>query len=194
MQAETLKPGPTKILEVASRLFAEKGYSNVSIRDVCKEAGTTPPMIYYYFVNKRGLFNAVVHGKVSMAEFIARLKAATKSRDEKDAIRILVGIYLTSFPEDAFDPGLYIRDTAKLDRESAERISKDLDEIYRIVTSIVEKGMEKGAFRKTDPRQAADCLIGMLNRVVFQRIHFSKGRDVEATKDFITDFFIRAMK
>jgi hypothetical protein len=41
---------------------------------------------------------------------------------------------------------------------------------------------------------AADCLLGMLNRVIFQNIHFSKASDKETYGRFVTDFFIRAMK
>ena len=35
--------------------------------------------------------------------------------------------------------------------------------------------------------------MGMLNHVVFQQFHFSKSRDVNKSKRFITEFFLRAM-
>jgi len=194
LQTTSEKASPERILKVAGKLFAERGYSNVSVRDVCKEAGTTAPMIYYYFGNKRGLFDAVVNRRISMQAFIERLESTKTARDGKHAISSFVEIYLTSFPENAFDPGLYISASAKLDSESADRISRQLDEVHRIATSIIEKGIRSSEFRRTDPVKAADCLIGMLNRVIFQRIHFSKTRDLENTRAFITDFFLRAMK
>ncbi|MDG6981416.1 MAG: helix-turn-helix transcriptional regulator, partial [Nitrososphaerota archaeon] len=30
-------------------MFAEKGFANVSVRDICRVSGTTAPVIYYYF-------------------------------------------------------------------------------------------------------------------------------------------------
>ena len=66
MQVQKSKAGPNEILAVAARLFAERGYSNVSIRDVCKEAKTSAPMIYYYFKDKKGLFRAAVSEKLSL--------------------------------------------------------------------------------------------------------------------------------
>jgi hypothetical protein len=33
----------------------------------------------------------------------------------------------------------------------------------------------------------------MLNHVVFQQFHFSRKGDVEKSKEFIADFFMRAM-
>jgi AcrR family transcriptional regulator len=183
----------TKILDVAARLFAEKGYSNVSVRDVCREAETTPPMIYYYFGDKRGLFASAVSHRVSLQDFISRLRERTDLKDEVRGISAFIETYLSSFPDRVFDLGLYMLDTAKLDRKSAERISKDLDEIHRIATSIIERGVRSSIFSTTDTSKAADCLIGMLNRVIFQRIHFAKKSDLESSREFITDFFLRAV-
>jgi hypothetical protein len=87
-----------------------------------------------------------------------------------------------------------MRDTAKLDRKSAERISKDLDKVHKIASSIIERGVKSARFRTSDPSWAADCLIGMLNRVIFQRIHFAKAVDLRSSKAFITEFFLKAMR
>lgn len=194
MQVHKEKVSSAKILEVASRLFVERGYSNVSIRDVCRQAGTTAPMIYYYFGSKRGLFNAAVSRKVSMKEFIARLRERIAPGSPRQGIATFIETYLTSFPGSAFDPGLYMRETAQLDRESAERINMDLDEIHTVATALVERGVKSGNFRTTDASKAADCLIGMLNHIVFQKIHFSRSWDQEATSSFIMDFFFKALK
>ena len=194
MQVQKGKPGPNEILEVAARLFAERGYSNVSIRDVCKEAKTSAPMIYYYFNDKKGLFTAAVSDKLSLGHFISRLKETAESSDVPRAVASFVRIYLSSFPEAAFDPGLYMRETAKLDDKSAQVVSRQLDEVETITTSLVQRGIKKGDFRKVRPEDAADCLIGLLNHVVFQKIHFSKSLDIERRGDAITSFFLHAMR
>ena len=85
-------------------------------------------------------------------------------------------------------------DTGQLHRESAERINKELDEIHSVATSLVEAGVKKGNFRTVDASGAADCLIGMLNHVVFQKIHFSRSSDLEAAQSFISDFFFKALR
>src|SRR5580698_5445943 len=135
------KPGPNEILAVAARRFAEMGYSNVSIRDVCKEARTSTPMIYYYFKDKKGLFRAAVSDKLSLRQFISGLRETSSTKDVPKAVASFVKIYLTAFPEAVFDPGLYMRETAKLDNRSAEVVSKQLDEVQTIATSLVQRGM-----------------------------------------------------
>ena len=183
-----------KILQAASKLFAEKGFANVSIRDVCKETGTTAPVIYYYFGSKRGLFEAVTRTKVSMTDFIGLLTDRARKADASDALTGFIKAYLSSFPERAFDPGLYLRDSATLDRDSARMISVDLDRIRQLTSDLIGRCMNEGIFRKTDKGLAADCLLGMLNRVIFQHLHFAKPSDREAYGRFVTDFFFRAMK
>lgn len=49
-----------RILVVAERLFAERGYEHVSVRDIAAAARVTHPLIYYHWGSKRGLLAAVL--------------------------------------------------------------------------------------------------------------------------------------
>lgn len=194
MQTEETHETAEKILRVASQMFAEKGFANVSVRDICRETGTTAPVIYYYFGNKKGLFDAVARKQISMHDLIGKLSEAAEAKDPKRALASFISVYLSSFPEHAFHPGLYLRDTASIDEFSAKMVSKDLEKIRKIASGLVRRGVESGTFRGVDEEFASDCLLGMLNRVIFQHIHFSKVSNRESYKRFVTDFFFRAMK
>ncbi|MFN4187242.1 MAG: TetR/AcrR family transcriptional regulator [Acinetobacter johnsonii] len=54
--AETRK----KLIEVARRAFAEYGYADTSMDKLTAEAGLTRGALYHHFVDKKGLFAAVV--------------------------------------------------------------------------------------------------------------------------------------
>ena len=192
MSAQTEKVASAKILEAAADLFAERGYSNVSVRDICRQAETTPPMIYYYFGSKKGLFEAAAKSRVSLKDFVERLE--TSGEDAKRALLSFVRTYLSDFPESAFDVGLYINETASLDRKNTKRVVEQFQEIHEIATGIIRDGVKRGAFREPQPERAADLLLGLLNHFVFQRIHFMRVFDVESTSEYITGFFLRAMR
>jgi AcrR family transcriptional regulator len=49
-----------RILKVAERLFARRGYSNTTIREIAEQAHVTHPLIYHYWGSKRGLLSAVL--------------------------------------------------------------------------------------------------------------------------------------
>ena len=175
-------------------MFAEKGFANTSVRDICKETGTTAPVIYYYFGNKKGLFDAVVRKQISMADLIQKLGSASKIADPRKGLESFISTYLTTFPEHTFDMGLYMRDSATLDKRSAQMVSEDLQKITNIAEGLVDRAIAKGVFRRADTKLAVDCLMGMLNRVIFQHIHFAKISDRESYSRFVADFFFRAMK
>jgi AcrR family transcriptional regulator len=193
MQAQETHATAEKILQVASRMFAEKGFSNVSVRDLCRETGTTAPVIYYYFGSKKGLFDAVARKRITMADFIQKLSSVSKVKDPKKGLENFISAYLSSFPEHAFDIGLYMRDSATLDKHSAQMVFGDLEKVKGVAAGLIEDAVSKGVFRKSDPALAADCLLGMLNRDIFERIHFARGSDREAYRRFVTEFFFRAM-
>ena len=44
-----------QILEVAGRLFGERGFAGTSVADVAEQAGISKPLIYNYFGSKEGL-------------------------------------------------------------------------------------------------------------------------------------------
>lgn len=49
-----------RLIEEATRLFAERGFNRASVREIVEAAGSTKPTVYYYFQSKAGLFQAVV--------------------------------------------------------------------------------------------------------------------------------------
>lgn len=49
-----------RLIKEATSLFAEKGYSATSVREIVERAGVTKPVLYYYFKNKEGMFYAIL--------------------------------------------------------------------------------------------------------------------------------------
>jgi len=184
-----------RILEVAKELFTQRGFSNVAVRDICRAADVTPPTVYYYFKNKEALFDAVVRESVGMTEFISGLAdACGKVKDPKAQVHAFTQSYLTSFPKDHLNVGLYVRhSTEHLDSIGRKTLAADLARILTILSGIIQKGIKSGEFRETDPRMAAECLLGMMNRFVFQQIHFGRTYRPTEAASYLSEFFLRAM-
>ena len=49
-----------RLLDAAARLFAERGFNKVSVREICKEAGANVAAVNYYFRDKWGLYREVL--------------------------------------------------------------------------------------------------------------------------------------
>lgn len=48
-----------RLLEVAAKIFVEKGFTKATTREICLAAETNITAIHYYFTNKAGLYRAI---------------------------------------------------------------------------------------------------------------------------------------
>ena len=49
-----------QLLDEAARLFAERGYADTRVIDICRAAGVAKGLFYWYFENKEALFRELV--------------------------------------------------------------------------------------------------------------------------------------
>lgn len=56
-----------RIIDVALRLFAQRGFEGASTREIAKEAGVNAPALQYYFDNKEGVYQACARHIVDSA-------------------------------------------------------------------------------------------------------------------------------
>jgi len=80
---------PERILLAASECISTRGYANVSMRDIAKEAGVVLSQLNYYFKNKEGLFKEVV--RMMMDKYLREIEEALKEEDSpKERVKSLV--------------------------------------------------------------------------------------------------------
>ena len=54
-----------ELIDTAARLFAERGYESVSVRDILAEIGGAPGMFYYYFKSKQEIYLAAMEDYIT---------------------------------------------------------------------------------------------------------------------------------
>src|SRR5438067_8009822 len=52
-----------QIIDAAMRVFSQKGFTRATNKDIAREAGITPGLIYHYFENKEALLKAIIEGR-----------------------------------------------------------------------------------------------------------------------------------
>lgn len=55
-----------RIIEVAERQFAKRGFDGVSLRQITREAGVDVALVKYYFDSKQGLFDALLQRRADV--------------------------------------------------------------------------------------------------------------------------------
>jgi AcrR family transcriptional regulator len=77
------RPGRERILDAAERLFAQRGFHGVSLRDITDAAGVDVALVGYHFGSKRELFAAVFERRAEVLnrerlQMLARVRRAAR--------------------------------------------------------------------------------------------------------------------
>lgn len=66
----------TRLLDVATQVFAEAGYYATTIRDIARRAGTNVAAVNYHFGDKLGLYTEILETRIAPAERTAPVRQA----------------------------------------------------------------------------------------------------------------------
>ncbi len=85
-----------KLIETAESLFADQGYSSVSLRQIIAEAGVNVASVHYHFGSKEELLDAVIAPKAQSVnqERLARLALVQPAPDGRLPIRPILDAFL----------------------------------------------------------------------------------------------------
>ncbi len=84
-----------RLVEAAARLFAERGFRGVTVREICREAGANVAAVNYHFRNKMGLYLEVVRTAIeAMRDTSHALRAAGQGGSTEDKLRVYIRVYL----------------------------------------------------------------------------------------------------
>jgi len=80
-----------QLLEVAGRVFAERGYVNATSKEVCERAGANIAAVNYHFDGKDGLYAAVLeeaHARLVSIDLVAEITQSAATAADK--LRLLL--------------------------------------------------------------------------------------------------------
>ena len=152
-----------RIIDVSLDLFANKGFSGASIRDIAEAANTTLPNIYYYFGSKEGLYSYILRD--IMTRFAASVSGAAGGPNIREQL-----VNMGKAKHHFMAQNLNIMRLLFRERIGSESGFKFTEEIGSILTGsitmmaeMVRHGITIGEFRQIDPELAARFLLGVFN-------------------------------
>jgi AcrR family transcriptional regulator len=84
-----------RLLDTATKLFAQQGFSNVTIRDVCDAAKANVASVNYHFRNKHGLYLAVIELAVqAMRQLDREARQAGEGLPARARLRSYIRVFL----------------------------------------------------------------------------------------------------
>ncbi|MGH3449980.1 MAG: TetR family transcriptional regulator [Haloechinothrix sp.] len=152
------------LLQIAAKLFNERGYDGTSMEDLGRKLGITKSAIYYHVRGKEELLRLAVDraldGLFAVADEVERLDGPAIHRLE-ELVRGSVHVLAEQLPFVTLL--LRIRGNSQVERAALAR-RREFD---RIVASLVEQAEAEGDIRPdVDPATTAKLLFGMVNSLI----------------------------
>ena len=195
-----------QLLEAAGGVFAEEGFRNATVREICHRAGANIAAVNYHFGDKETLYAEVLryaHGK-ALEKYPPLLGLSADAPPEKKLRAFVLSFLLRIFDKGraAWHGQLMSREmiepTAALDSLVAERMRPMADQLRVIVAEILGCRPNDERARLCGMSVVSQCVFYHHCRHVVSRlfpIHLPQdAADIERLADHITQFSLAAMK
>lgn len=187
-----------QLLDAAIRVFARKGFSRATNKDIAREADVTPGLIYHYFESKEALLQAILEERSPLsllrslpaqvmelppAQFLPSLVLRVLKIVEGEQFVQIIRVIL---PELMHNPGILPVAPSVLQRA------------VNMLAAYLDQQMERGKLRRVeDSRLAAQTLLGCVIGFVLRRQIFRDPQALEYSQEqlanIIVDIFLRGL-
>jgi len=147
-----------EILRVAEKIFARKGYSGASTREIAETAGVTKGLLFYHFQTKERLYLTVIDNMVRKLRALATPPAG-EDIDWMGHVRRVIDGWTDFLMEHRDFQKLISRELMDEGKFHKKIIDEYLKPVYEIGTSFVREGIKAGVFRPVDPGTVVQMVI-----------------------------------
>ncbi|BAV09283.1 transcriptional regulator, TetR family [Filimonas lacunae] len=178
------------ILQVAESLFIEKGYNQVSIKEIATGAGINSAQVFYYFITKENLLEQMLEWRIH--QLLEKIDAVVS--DKALPIQTRLVLLIEQYVELGFANPLVL---AQLFYENAisehagtrELLSNFKERNSIIIAGVIQAGQEQGVVKKTASVELITGLIVgtitymVINRDDYREIMQQRQLDEEAGRE-----------
>ncbi|HKX13101.1 MAG TPA: TetR/AcrR family transcriptional regulator [bacterium] len=184
-----------KIIQAATKVFAQKGFYNSKVADVAKEANVADGTIYLYFKNKDDLLISIFED--SMDTFSGEVqKVVDGVSDPVEKLCRFIRLHLELVRENQ-DTSLVLqielRQSSKFMKEYAATKFRDY---LALISTILEEGQAKGVFKKEiNPVIVKRAIFGAVDEMALDWVLMKKKKyTMEEVAEQLCSMLVEGLK
>ncbi len=161
-------------IKIADKLFFQRGYENVSVDEICREAGKAKGLFFYYFEKKENIVKLLLEMQVERMSRILRRRLA----DDIDYAEKMNTIMQALFVGEKGGPrAMYYFKEQPLPGWADSHAHELTDEyIFPLIKETVAEGVKLGDFEESDEFQTEIVYLGISQ---FMHRHYDKMADAQ---------------
>ncbi len=187
-----------QILEVASGLFATRGFNGTTTRHIAEAAHVNEALIFRHFPSKEELYWAVIDEKCRAGTWQQDLEVNLASgKSDREIFHAIAAGILDRRRKDSSLARLLLFSALENHKLSERFFKASVAQYYERLAEYISRRIQQGAFRKVDPLLAARGFLGMINyHFQIQELYgykkFHKYTDAQAAET-LTDLWLHGI-
>ncbi|MFL1377013.1 MULTISPECIES: TetR/AcrR family transcriptional regulator [unclassified Nocardiopsis] len=154
---------PERLLDAATRLFAERGYEGTSVQEIVVAAGVTKGAMYHYFGSKDDLLYEVYARVLRMqTEHLVRISQLDTPVVER--VHAAAADVIVTSVANLDDTVIFFRSMHQLSEEKQREVRSERRRYHEIFRDMVQEGQDAGVFR-------ADVSADLVVNYFFGSVH-----------------------
>ena len=171
------------IIKHAKILFSQKGYASSSMDELALLSGLNKAMVFYYFKNKKGLYEAV------MTEVLQEITQAIVKENKKYSnptkeLESFIRTYAKYASTHTYLPSLLLKELSDSGAVISQMLFSTMRELFALFSDILKRGEQKGCFSEAIPMVLYFMILGTLNLMVTTK---SLRENASEKEDIIVD-------
>jgi AcrR family transcriptional regulator len=149
------------ILDMAGRMFRERGYHATSMRDLAKALDLRGSSLYAHFAAKEDVLWEIVMR--AAAAFESAIEAVPDDLPPRARLSAMITAHLAVVADELATATVFFQDWLHLAPDRRSRMVAVRDAYQQRFVAVIEEGRSQGVFRVADPRMAALIVLSALN-------------------------------
>lgn len=177
------------ILDVAARIFAERGFSGTDVQLIADAAEVGKGTVYRNFGTKEELFLAAVDREMRVLTEVL-LDASERGSDPLDSLRGVVRSYLAHIESNPRIVELLILERAVFRNRAESTYIRYKESLRGYWEELMSRLVENGTFRALSPHHIFDLISDTLYGVIFTNHFANRHESCEKQAEAILDMFM----
>lgn len=182
----------SRILDAATRVFAEKGYQRTAVEDIVRASDTSKGSFYHFFPGKEGIFVALVDqlGEILLERVVSGIEPAAAGLDR---VGPALQAALDTFGSHRRLARILLVEAPGLGHGIDERLFALHGRFARYIAGHLELAVADGSIRPLDCELVAHAWVGAINEVVLRWLYTGRPEPLVSAVPELRSLFRRSV-
>jgi AcrR family transcriptional regulator len=186
-----------EILDQAEKIFAARGFHNVTMAEIASASGFSIGSLYQFFPGKEQLYAAMISEKLDLMYGQIREEVTTVS-DINEKIAKLIEAHFHFVEKNADFCRLILRGENVPISDVMTSLRQKLLNGYikhlAFIENLLKSGIKSGFFRPVSPRDLAALLFGLIRATSIDWMILPENASLSSKNDFILKAFLQGVQ